>query len=295
MVDKYPREASMRCLALAFPCDIILHVPKPLQGERPMASKRPYWRTSITYFEPNVIRIRGYAIEEIIDRLSFGDTFYLLIKGEVPKRNEGKLIEAILVSCCDHGFLAPSVNAARFAASSGVPLPQAVAAGILAIGKYHGGAIEDCALLLKSIAESGSPQEEAQRLIREKLSRGERIPGYGHPIHTADPRIKALLRKAGELGFAGSYVDLAFEVERILQEETGKPININVDGVIAALVLELGFDPCVASAFFLISRTLGLVAHVYEEATREKPFRTIPEEDILYDGPSSRSLDINKT
>ncbi len=256
-----------------------------------MASRRPSWRTSITYFEPNVIRIRGYPIEEIIERLSFGDAFYLLIKGDIPQRNEGKLIEAILVSCCDHGFLAPSVNAARFAASSGVPLAQAVAAGLLAIGKYHGGAIEDCAFFLKTIAESGSPEEEARRLIREKLAKGERIPGYGHPIHTADPRIGALLKKARELGFAGRYVELAFAVERILREETGRPIPVNVDGVIAALVLEMGFDPGVASAFFLISRTLGLVAHVCEEAAREKPFRTVPEEDILYDGPPPRSMD----
>ncbi len=256
-----------------------------------MASHRPLWRTSITTFEPNVIRIRGYAIEEIIDKLSFGDVFYLLVKGEVPRRNEGKLVEAILVSCCDHGFLAPSVNAARFAASSGVPLPQAVAAGLLAIGKYHGGAIEDCAFLLKTIAEAESPQEEARRIIRDKLSRGERIPGYGHPIHTADPRIGALLKKAQELGFAGSYVELAFSVEKILQEEAGKPIPINVDGVIAALILEMGFDPRMASAFFLISRTLGLVAHVYEETVRERPFRTVPEEDILYDGPPPRPLD----
>ncbi len=257
-----------------------------------MASHRPLWRTSITYFEPNVIRVRGYAIEEIIDKLSFGDVFYLLVKGDVPRRNEGKLVEAILVSCCDHGFLAPSVNAARFAASSGVPLPQAVAAGLLAIGKYHGGAIEDCALLLKSLSEADSPMEEARKLIREKLSRGERIPGYGHPLHTADPRIEALLKKAQELGFVGNYVELAFEVERILKEELGKPIKMNVDGLIAALVLEMGFDPRIASAFFLISRTLGLVAHVYEETVRERPFRTIPEEDILYDGPSPRSLNL---
>ncbi len=253
-----------------------------------MALNAPFWRTSITYFEPNVIRIRGYAIEEIIENLSFGDVFFLLVKGEIPRRNEGKLIEAIFVSCCDHGFLAPSVNAARFAASSGVPLPQAVAAGLLAIGKYHGGAIEDCAALLKSLTNA-SP-DEIRKVIREKLARKERIPGYGHPIHTADPRIKALLRKAQELGLAGSYVDLAFEVEKILQEEAGKPIRLNVDGIIAALVLEMGFDPSVASAFFLISRTLGLVAHVYEEVTREKPFRVVPKEDTLYDGPPPRTL-----
>mgnify|MGYP001773858777 CR=1 FL=1 len=80
-------------------------------------------------------------------------------------------------------------------------------------------------------------------------------------------------------------------MEKILQEEAGKPIPINVDGVIAALILEMGFDPRMASAFFLISRTLGLVAHVYEETVRERPFRTVPEEDILYDGPPPRPLD----
>ena len=276
-----------------------LHPKRGCRGRKPPAGghggcppEKPFWRTALTYIEPDTIRIRGYDIAEIIDKLSFGDVFYLLIKGELPRGNEGKLIEAILVSCCDHSFLAPSVNATRFAASSGVPLAQAVAAGILTIGKYHGGAIENCAYALKEIMDSDPADltEAARRYVKEKRAAGERIPGYGHPIHKSDPRVGALIKKAQELGLRGRYVELALEIERALEEEIGRRIPINVDGAIAALMLEMGLDPKLGSAFFIISRLPGLVAHAYEEATRERPFRRVDYREIEYDGPPKRSL-----
>ena len=251
-----------------------------------------FWRTSLTYIEPNTIRIRGYDIADLIDELSFGDVFYLLVTGELPRRNEGKLIEAIFVSCCDHSFLAPSVNATRFAASSGVPLAQAVAAGISAIGKYHGGAIEDCAFALKEIMDANPADlaQAARDYVRRKRAARERIPGYGHPMHTQDPRVPALIKKAEELDLRGRYVDLAFELEKALQAETGRHIPINVDGVIAALMLEMGLDPKLGAAFFIISRLPGLVAHYYEETTRERPFRRVDYKEIEYDGPKGREM-----
>ncbi len=250
------------------------------------------WRTSLTYIEPNVIRIRGYDIAELIEKLSYGDVFYLLVTGELPRSNEGKLIEAIFVSCCDHSFLAPSVNATRFAASSGVPLAQAVAAGISAIGRYHGGAIEDCALAFREIMDSNPTDlaQAAKDYVRRKRAAGERVPGYGHPMHTQDPRVPALIEKAEELGLRGRYVDLALAVEKALEEEVGRRIPINVDGVIAALMLEMGLDPRLGTAFFIISRLPGLVAHYHEETTRERPFRRVGYHEIEYDGPPARSL-----
>src|SRR5205823_3703363 len=108
-----------------------------------------FWKTAISQVKPNEILVRGYPIEQLTRHCSFGEVVYLLLTGELPKGNEGKLVEAILVSCCDHGLASPSVDAVRFVASCGVPLQTAVAAGVSAIGDVHGGAIEPCGRMLQ--------------------------------------------------------------------------------------------------------------------------------------------------
>src|SRR5207244_4671827 len=116
---------------------------------------KPFWRTSLSSVEPNKILIRGYRVQDLMANCSFGDVIYLTFKGELPKGNEGRMIEMIVVSSTDHSFLAPSVDATRFVASGGVPLQASVAAGILSLGDHHGGAIEQCAKLLQDSVASG--------------------------------------------------------------------------------------------------------------------------------------------
>src|SRR5207302_324336 len=134
----------------------------------------PFWRTSLSAVEPNKILIRGYRVEELMERCSFGDIIYLTFKGELPARNEGRLIEMIVVSSTDHSFLAPSIDATRFVASGGVPLQAAVAAGILSLGDHHGGAIEQCARMLQESVKAGVA---AQDIVGEFRARKQRVPG----------------------------------------------------------------------------------------------------------------------
>src|SRR5213082_2505998 len=110
---------------------------------------QPFWRTSLSKVEPNKILIRGYRVQDLIANCSFGDVIYLTFKGELPTANEGRMIEMIIVSSTDHSFLAPSIDAARFVASGGVPLQASVAAGIISLGDQHGGAIEQCARVIQ--------------------------------------------------------------------------------------------------------------------------------------------------
>jgi citrate synthase len=253
------------------------------------------WRTALSKVEPGHIAVRGYDIADLIRRASFGDMVYLLFKGEWPQRREGELIEAILVSSCDHSLAAPSADATRLVASGGVPLPSAVAAGLLAVGEYHGGAIERCAQMLLEAMQGVAPGENdftgaANRLVATARSKGERVPGYGHPVHPEDPRVAPLFELAAELGLSGRRVTFARTVERVLREQTGRPLPINVDGAIAALLLEMEFDWHVGKAFFLISRSVGLSAHYLEQITREAPFKAADYEEIVYDGPGARQL-----
>ncbi len=254
-----------------------------------------HWKTAITKVEPNKLTVRGYKLDDLIGKVSYAQMVYLLFKGEMPSENIGKMIEAILVSSVDHGTTPPSVLSALTVASTGAPLNAAVAAGILSISKFHGGAIEDCMLILHQamdlIKNDGTSFDQAaEQIINEYRQVKKRLSGFGHRYHTNDPRTHKLFALAGELGVAGDYVKLAETFVHKLKEITGKDLPLNVDGAIAALLCEMDFDPMLANAFFMIARVPGLVAHIYEEKTRYKPMRKIHPTDVEYDGPENREL-----
>src|SRR5438552_18110510 len=96
----------------------------------------PFWKTSLSAVEPNKILIRGYRVQDLMERCSFGDVIYLTFKGELPAGNDGRMIEMIAVSSTDHVFLARLIDATRFVASGGVQLYSAVAAGIISPGDH---------------------------------------------------------------------------------------------------------------------------------------------------------------
>lgn len=254
-----------------------------------------HWKTGITKIEPNKICLRGYPIDKLMGRISFSQAIYLALKGEFPTPEAGRLIDAIFVSSVDHGASPPSALAARTVASTGAELNAAVAAGVLAISHFHGGAIEEGMQLFlkvekrmkdKALSESAA----AEAVLAEMKAAGQRASGFGHRIHTRDPRTEKLFALAAELGFAGRFVGIARVVEAALARELGKPLPINVDGAIAALLCELGFPPELGNAFFIIARVPGLVAHIREERTREKPMRKIDPEDFEYDGTGEREV-----
>jgi len=253
------------------------------------------WKTAITKIEPNKISIRGYRLDELMGEVRYAQMVYLLFKGEMPSENIGKLIEVILVSSIDHGTTPPSALSAITVASTGATLNASLAAGILAISKFHGAAIEECMLLLKEAKEeiknaACNESEAVQRIITAYREHKKRLSGFGHRLHSDDPRTKKLFALAEEYGIAGTYVQLAREFESQLQKSLGKKLPINVDGAIAALLCEMDFDPTLGNAFFMIARVPGLVAHIYEEKMRYKPMRMIHPTNVEYDGPPERIL-----
>lgn len=252
------------------------------------------WKTSITQVKPNEVRLRGYRIDELMAQITFGQAIYLALKGELPGPKVAKVVDAMLVSSIDHGVTPPSTLAARTAASTGAPLNAAVAAGILSINRHHGGAIEDCMEALEEgirrAAETGKSLEEvAAGLIAEYRSENRRIAGFGHRIHTADPRTSKLFSLAEEHGVASNGTAMIRAIEKALGEE-GKRLPINVDGALAALLVDLAMPRELANAFFIMARVPGLVAQVFEEQTREKPMRVIHPTDYDYDGPAPRRI-----
>lgn len=253
------------------------------------------WKSAITKIEPNKVAVRGYPIDQLMGSVSFGEMVYLVLKGELPEPEIGRLMDAIMVSSVDHGVTAPSALAARTVASGGAPLTTAIAGGIMTINRHHGGAIEGCMKVLNElVAYKHENGIDAQTAAREKMAEFRakklRVPGYGHRVHTDDPRTRRLFALAEEAGVAGEYIEMAHALRDAMKEALNRDLPMNVDGGIAAVLCELGFPPELGNGFFAISRTVGLTAQVYEEMTRERPMRKINPTVHEYDGPEERSL-----
>jgi len=241
------------------------------------------WKTGISKIEPNHIVTRGYRQEDLIGNIPFASVFFLLLKGNMPDKNEAAMIDALITSSIDHGVTPPTTHAARLVASAGVPLPTAVAAGVLAVGDVHGGAIEEGARILQEWVSRGkdegwSDQQTARELLSHLRDTSKRMPGFGHRIHTEDPRTKRLFVLARDLGFEREHVRLSTAIEQ--EFAARKALPINVDGAIAAIISDMGFDWRLGKAFFLIGRVAGMIAHVYEERTTQKPMRRMCNQEI---------------
>jgi len=253
------------------------------------------WQTAITKIEPNKILVRGYRLQDLMGKVTYPQMVYLLIKGELPSENIGRMIDAILVSSVDHGVTPPSCQAAVTVASTGATLNAALASGILAINEFHGGAIEKSMRVMQEavdlmIEEKLSIEEAARKIVRNYLDRKKKIMGYGHRVHTADPRTKKLFDLAAQYGFSGDYVKMSLAIQQAFKELGGKDLPINVDGAIGAVLREIGIPSELANAFFIMARLPGLLAHITEEKTRYRPMRRIDFTQAEYDGPAEREL-----
>jgi citrate synthase len=255
-----------------------------------------HWESAIAFSQPGSIQVRGYPLTDLIEHLSFTQMIWLVLSGELPSEATARVMDAVLVSAAEAGARSPSVLAARTVASCGAPITAAVAAGSLAISKYHGGAVEDCMRGLISIREEvvayGAPLEEACRAaVRRRLEKRERLGGFGHRMHKEeDPRVGQLFQIARSAGVKGEYLDLVSAVRQSLCEETGKTLPINIDGGYAAVLCEIGFPPGLSNSLFLLSRSVSLMAHAHEEQSRMRPRRYIHPTDWGYDGPPHREL-----
>jgi citrate synthase len=270
----------------------------PMQERRAQPRVQPErWRTALTSIAPNTILVRGYPVDEMMGRLSFAEAVYLLLMGELPSPAIGRMLNAVLVSSLDHGVTPPSTLAARNVATTGAPLKDCAAAGILAFGPHHGGDVESCMRFLDSglaLVRSGrSFQQAAEAQIEECIRLNDTPPGFGHRFHSRDPRAARLFQMALELELEGEHMRMIRAVEHVLEarrHELIRPAPVNVDGAIAAICSDLGFAHELGNAIFLISRLPGLIAHAHEERTGQPPMRQIDPKDHEYVGATSRRL-----
>lgn len=248
-------------------------------------------KSAIALVEQDRILLRGYDIADLTGGISWGAAVLLILTGEIPDPRIGRMMEAILVSIIDHGPTPASTLAACTVASTGASLNAAVAAGILAIAKYHGGAIENCmAMLQECVAFDQSPAQSAVAMIEKYRKSGDRLPGFGHRQHVRDPRVEKLLQLAQQEGIAAKHVEQARALEAELARTKQKPLPLNADGAIAALLCDISFPKEAANGIFMIARIPGLVAHCVEERSRNAALLPIDPASYEYDGPQKRKL-----
>ena len=252
------------------------------------------WRTAIVDSRDGQIRIRGYDVTSLMTGRTFTDTIYLLHQGRLPTAGERALLDAILSGVADHGAGAPSCAAARLALSGNrQSVSSAIAAGILAVGDDHGGAGSGCMEMIaagvaRARRESISLEESARRLVAEARDAGRRLAGLGHRVHTHDPRTPILFAMARQHALAGDGIAFIEALEAVAGEMI-KPLPINIDGALAAVLHDMGFPPAFGRLIFIIGRVAGLSAEVSEELARERAMRIrVP---VHYDGEPPRSLD----
>lgn len=260
-----------------------------------------WWRTGIIDIKPGEIGIRGYPIEQLIGSLSFPQMIWLMLRGEVPSAEQGALLEAALVSAVDHGPQAPSIAVARMSMTCGVGINNAMASAINVLGDVHGGAGQQCMELYAAIesAAAGGTLESAVRATLDdfQVRVSKIIPGFGHRFHPRDPRSGKLLalldaaRARGDIG--GRYVDIARAVEEELGRRTGKRLPMNIDGATATVYCELGFPPALGRGLFILSRSVGILAHAHEQSLASERIKgpMPPGIPYTYTGPERRDLD----
>ncbi len=264
-----------------------------------------HWQTSIAYKNKDKIVVRGYDNNDLTGNVTFTEMAYLVWRGDLPPANHARMLDALLVSMAEHAF-SPSSAACRFVASGGVPLHVGVAGGMLAIGSLHGTADRPAQLFTDAVermrTDGLTMPEAAYKVAGEGRAAGRRLPGYHHAQHIIDPRTARILGLSDEYGISGAYVAMARAIEAATEEFWGRRIYLNGPGAMGAVCLDMGFDVELIKGVFLLSRTVSLIAHTYEEMHREKGWRASTNSPIVqpldlslqkpefYDGPRDRPL-----
>ena len=236
---------------------------------------RQWWRSAIIDMEPGRIAFRGHPIEELIGNVSFVQMIWLMLRGELPSPEQAKLLECALVAGVDHGPQAPSIAAARMAATCGVGLNNVMATGINMLGDVHGGAGEQCATLYYDIAGRMAAADDLAAAVAAGLTdwcahHGKIVPGFGHrfhkPVDPRAPRLMALVREAAAAGTVdGQFAEIGEAVQAEIGRRRGADIAMNIDGATAVIFCELGFAPPLSRGLFCLSRSVGILAHGWEQ------------------------------
>ena len=247
----------------------------PVPDIDPTGAVAEWWGTAVSRMAPGVIELRGRPVQDLIGTTGLPAMIWLMLRGDLPGARQAALLEAALVSGVDHGPQAPSIAVARMAATCGVGLNNAMASAVNTLGDAHGGAGEQCVQLLDDILERERAGTDLDTATEQAIAAGPRyVPGFGHRFHPLDPRRDPLLALVGAAVrdgvVPGHHLRAGRALEAHLARGRSRPIPMNVDGATAIIYAELGFPAPLARGLFVLSRSIGILAHAWEESQSGK-------------------------
>ena len=275
--------------------------PEGTIAEQQLDEAKRWWTTSIVDIHPGKIAMRGYPIEQLIGNVTFPEMIWLMLMGELPSRAKANLLEAALVSSVDHGPQAPSIAIARMAATCGPGLNGSMASAINVLDDVHGGAGQQCMEIYYEVDAEAGPDGDVAAAASEVVARRKAaglkyFPGFGHRFHPLDPRAPRLLQlvteAAGRGETSGRFAAIGTAVEDALSAGRAKRIPMNIDGATAVIYCELGLPAQLGRGVFILSRSVGILAHAWEQTTQGGRIKG-PQAKLLnytYDGPERRDV-----
>ena len=224
--------------------------------------------TNLCQVSNDRILVRDHdLVHDIMGRMTFTETFFLLLTGRNATPGEIRIIDLVLITLMEHGLTPQAIASRLIYLSAPESLQGAMAAGLLGIGGNFAGTMEGAAKLLEEIVAAGEDGERTAKAIVSRYQTSKKsIPGFGNRQHKPDdPRTPKILAIAEENDLAGPYVAALKLLGREVDSVYKKHITINATGAIAAVLLEIKISPSVMRGLAVISRAAGLLAHLREE------------------------------
>jgi citrate synthase len=233
--------------------------------------------------------LEGNELLESRTDLSHAANFLWLLRGVEPQAAAVRALDTYLNTVIDHGMNA-STFTARVIISTGSDLVSAVTGAIGSLaGPLHGGAPGPVLEMLQAIGA----EENIDSWLSERISRNERLMGFGHRIYKVrDPRADILAAAAEKLYGAGeqqSFYRFARRVEEralvlLEQHKPGRRLQTNVEFYTALLLHGLGLPAMLFSPLFAVGRVGGWLAHAFEQRSNNRIFRP----ESAYNGAEHR-------
>lgn len=250
-----------------------------------------HWVTAVSEIAAEEIFIRGYPMSELVGAVPFSAITFLLVRGELPTPGQARMMDAILSSILDYGLQKSGTLAARAVVSVNPAMTAGLAAAVLAAGEYALSPEDTGRFIAETYAAwklSGRPMEEAAAALVDDLrATKRRVPGFGHQVfRNVDPRserMKSIAKAEGVWGEANEWYEA---VHRAFQKASNKPdLVLNDVGMLASIMVQMGFTPQEMCGLAILSTVPGLIAHISEEMQSGVRNRLVPDSLVEYASP----------
>lgn len=232
----------------------------------------------------------GYPASELINKgYDIPHIIGLLWDKRLISKQEAEIIKRILMLSADHGPCVSGALTTIIAACAGIGLSQAVAAGLIMIGPRFGGAVTDAGRYFKYAIENKMSVDEFLGYMKKNVGP---VPGIGHRVKSLrnpDKRVKELVSYVKSLGMATPHLDFALEVEKVTSAKKDNLI-LNVDGTMAAVLVDIGFPIDSLNGFFILARTIGLIGHWADQKRQGSRLIRLFDYLVNYAAPKRREV-----